>query len=126
MQPELTPQILGELQALLEAKRDELQANIESLRADEGADDTPDADPSLDTPGDRGDASVDLEEWDENHQEEMDLLEQLDEVRHALTKFAQGTYGLCENCNKPIPLDRLHVLPEARFDIEHQRIAEAQ
>ena len=126
MHPALTPEIQNELRALLEANRDELQANIEALRSNDGADDTPLTDPSLDTPGDRGDASVDLEEWDENHQEEMDLLEQFDEVRHALSKFAQGTYGTCENCGKPIPLDRLQVLPEARFDIEHQRAAEAQ
>ena len=34
-------------------------------------------------------------------------------VEHALGKFEKGTYGVCENCGKPIDPERLEVLPQA-------------
>lgn len=126
MHPEITPAIEEELRAKLEARRVELQATIASLRADENTTGTPLADPNLDAPGDEGDASMDLQEWDENHQEELDLNTQLDEVIHALNKFTLDTYGLCETCGEPIPLARLRAIPEARYDIAHQAEIEAQ
>ncbi len=125
MNPALTPEIQAELRAQLEGKRDQLRATIASLRGAEGEDDTPDTNDSTDPPGDRGDASVELEEWDENHQEELDLQGQLAEVEHALGKFSSNTYGLCESCGAPIPLARLLALPEARYDTEHQSEREA-
>jgi DnaK suppressor protein len=42
---------------------------------------------------------------------------QLGNVRHALAKFADGSYGLCENCGEPIGHSRLHARPEARLCI---------
>ncbi|UCF69962.1 MAG: TraR/DksA C4-type zinc finger protein [candidate division WOR-3 bacterium] len=37
------------------------------------------------------------------------------EINHALRKIAQGTYGVCERCGKPIPKRRLKFLPQARL-----------
>ena len=37
---------------------------------------------------------------------------------HALTKFALGTYGICEDCGRPIPAARLKALPMATLDAE--------
>lgn len=45
----------------------------------------------------------------------------LTEVEHALTKFEQGTYGICEVCGKIITYARLEILPTARFCIEDQQ-----
>lgn len=42
---------------------------------------------------------------------------QLQIVRHALAKFADHSYGLCENCGEPIGYSRLNARPEARFCI---------
>jgi RNA polymerase-binding transcription factor DksA len=53
------------------------------------------------------------------------LQAQLGEVEHALTKFDDGTYGICERCGRPIPLARLRVLPEARYDLEEEQRVEA-
>jgi DnaK suppressor protein len=39
---------------------------------------------------------------------------QLDAVRHALTKFADNSYGLCESCGGDIGYSRLNARPEAR------------
>jgi RNA polymerase-binding transcription factor DksA len=126
MNPELTPEVLTELRTKLESERDRLNASIAALRGDEGTTATPDNDPNLDTQGDEGDSSVDLQEFDENHQEELDLQEDLDDVEHALAKFATQTYGVCEECGEPIPVARLRVIPEARYDIQHEREREEQ
>nr|WP_296065458.1 TraR/DksA C4-type zinc finger protein [uncultured Actinoplanes sp.] len=32
----------------------------------------------------------------------------------ALRRMAEGVYGVCEDCHRPIPLGRLHALPHAR------------
>lgn len=37
----------------------------------------------------------------------------LAEVEHALDKFEDGTYGLCDNCGQPIDPARLEALPQA-------------
>ena len=39
--------------------------------------------------------------------------EQLAEVEHALRKFEEGTYGLCDSCGQPIDPARLEALPQA-------------
>jgi len=39
--------------------------------------------------------------------------ELLAEVEHALHKFEEGTYGLCDVCGKPIDPARLEALPQA-------------
>jgi len=38
---------------------------------------------------------------------------ELSEIRSALTKMANGTYGVCEDCDDQIPLKRLEALPYA-------------
>ena len=44
---------------------------------------------------------------------EKRIREQLAEVEHALQKFEEGTYGLCDNCGQPIDPARLEALPQA-------------
>ena len=39
--------------------------------------------------------------------------EQLIAVEHALHKFEEGTYGLCDSCEQPIDPARLEALPHA-------------
>jgi len=38
---------------------------------------------------------------------------QLVDIEHALCKFKEGTYGLCDMCGKPIVPERLEALPQA-------------
>jgi len=44
---------------------------------------------------------------------EKRIREQLAEVEHALRKFEDGTYGLCDSCGQPIDPARLEALPQA-------------
>ena len=45
---------------------------------------------------------------------------QLAIIKHALAKFADGSYGLCDNCGEAIGLSRLNARPEARLCIDCQ------
>jgi len=45
-------------------------------------------------------------------------------LRHALAKFEDGSYGLCEGCGQPIAPSRLLARPEARLCIACQTRAE--
>jgi len=44
---------------------------------------------------------------------EKRIRERLAEVEHALQKFEDGTYGLCDSCGQPIDPARLEALPQA-------------
>ena len=44
---------------------------------------------------------------------EKQTADHLAEVEHALHKFEEGTYGLCDDCGQPIAPDRLEALPQA-------------
>jgi DnaK suppressor protein len=41
------------------------------------------------------------------------LTETRAEIVHALDRIATGDYGSCEDCSRPIPSDRLRILPAA-------------
>jgi len=46
---------------------------------------------------------------------EKQMKDQLADVEHALHKFEEGTYGLCEQCGQPIDPARLDALPQAKM-----------
>lgn len=50
---------------------------------------------------------------------------QLSDIKKALTKLEQGTYGKCERCGKDIPAARLEAKPGAIYDIECEEIIES-
>ena len=120
MNEELSPSLLAALQEQLIERCEQLKREIGTLQRGEGIDGKAGIDPSTELQGDQGDASVEVEAWAIAHQEELNLRDQLAEVEHALSKFALGTYGRCEQCGKPIPLARLRAFPEARYDVAHQ------
>ncbi|QZN85877.1 TraR/DksA C4-type zinc finger protein [Cellulomonas sp. C5510] len=43
-----------------------------------------------------------------------DMRERIAEVDAALDRLDRGTYGTCERCGQPIPVERLRALPAAR------------
>jgi DnaK suppressor protein len=72
-------------------------------------------------PGDVLDAAVDTAQDELNSQ----LLEvesrELTQIEDALQRLTEGTFGLCEECEKPIPLSRLQALPYATECIDCKR-----
>lgn len=79
----------------------------------------------MDVPADTGDLSSHrthiADQGTENYQREfasqLKSIESstLREIDDALSRIANGTYGICENCGEPIPLARLEVVPYARL-----------
>lgn len=49
----------------------------------------------------------------------------LNEVKNALNKFKNGSYGICEKCKKEIEYERLDAMPYARFCMDCENIKEA-
>lgn len=47
------------------------------------------------------------------------------DIQSALAKIEDGTYGLCERCEQPIPRKRLDAIPWARLCVRCQSAAEA-
>ena len=48
----------------------------------------------------------------------------LEAVEKALARVDKGTYGVCESCEKTIPLARLKALPFARLCVNCQSVEE--
>jgi len=48
----------------------------------------------------------------------------LTEIDEALRRIEEGTYGICEGTNKPIPKARLEAQPWARYCVEYARMIE--
>jgi DnaK suppressor protein len=46
---------------------------------------------------------------------------ELNQVERSLARLKQGTYGICEGCQKKIPVTRLNALPYSTTCIECQR-----
>lgn len=47
-------------------------------------------------------------------------MEMIEEIDHALAKFDDGTYGICEVSGEPIPQERLEAIPWAREKVEYK------
>ena len=47
----------------------------------------------------------------------------LAEVEAALSRVQDGSYGVCRTCGKPIPVERLEILPYTPFCVPCQRDA---
>ena len=124
----LNKKTIDELKTALEKERELLISELKTIA-------TPD--PNL-----PGDWDIKHEEWEENEitsNEELEggisvnesdedmknkaLSDQLElrlkEVNDALGRIENGTYGICEVCQKEIPIERLRANPAANADIEH-------
>ena len=113
---------LHNMKSRLEAKRDELRANISGLT---DAHPTPtDSIEASEGPEDLEDQAVDFSEI----QKEQSLLvnEQalLTEVLRALKRIDDGVYGICVVCGNPIPERRLEAIPWAARDVKCEQALE--
>ena len=113
---------LDKMKSRLEAKRDELRANISGLTEAHPAPTDPIE--ASEGPNDFEDVAVDFLET----QKEQSLLvnEQalLTEVLQALKHIDEGGYGLCVTCGNPIPEKRLEAIPWAARDIKCEQALE--
>jgi len=67
-------------------------------------------------------ADMGTEQFEQQRDAGMDLVrrERLQEIEDALTRMEDGTYGRSEKSGKPIPEERLKVMPTARNLVEEE------
>jgi len=100
------------LRSRLESQKRRLLKELEELKAST----TPKEERREGSPfGKREEEATEALELEKRLALEKRLKEQLAEVEHALDKFEKGTYGLCDNCGKPIDPARLEALPQANL-----------
>lgn len=72
------------------------------------------------------DEGSELFEREKNLGIQRSLRVSLQEIDDSLHRFQVGKYGLCEECGRPIPENRLKALPQATHCIECQTKLERQ
>jgi RNA polymerase-binding protein DksA len=98
------------LRSRLESERKRLSEELEQLKSTvRPADERREGSPF----GKREEEATESFELEKRLTLEKRIREQLAEVEHALRKFEEGTYGLCDNCGQPIDPARLEALPQA-------------
>lgn len=102
----LTKDTIKTCKAKLEKTQAELQSEIKKLEI------APDYGHDTDH---FEEAAEEVEEFSKNMGIEQTFKERLNDVAHALSKIAAGTYGACEKCHKEIELKILEIDPESRF-----------
>jgi len=110
-----TEATFGLLRARLESERKRLTDELEQLKtAMRPADERREGSPF----GKREEEATESYELERRLTLEKSIREQLASVEHALQKFEDGTYGLCDKCGRPIPPERLEALPQATLCLD--------
>ena len=98
------------LRARLESEREHLNEELEQLKANvSSSDERREGSPF----GKREEEATETLELEKRLALEKRIRGQLAEVEHALHKFEDKTYGLCDICAKKIDPARLEALPQA-------------
>ena len=98
------------LRSRLESERKRLIEELEQLKASiRPAEERREGSPF----GKREEEATESFELEKRITLEKRIRDQLAEVEHALHKFEDGTYGLCDSCGQPIDPARLEALPQA-------------
>jgi DnaK suppressor protein len=112
-------------QKVLEELKNTLLKEKESLEKDLGKIGTPvdkktgDYETSFDNIGSNWEENAtEVDEYTANLPVEVSLEKKLQDVLAALDEMEKGTYGICQNCQQEIDLDRLKITPSARTCIK--------
>jgi RNA polymerase-binding protein DksA len=103
------------LRSRLESERKRLLGELEQLKSSvRPADERREGSPF----GKREEEATESFELERRLSLEKRIRGQLAEVEHALQKFEDGTYGLCDSCGQPIDPARLEALPQASLCLD--------
>lgn len=104
-------QEIDQIRLSLQARYHELSAEYEQavlqsqvLRLDEVGDTAGD---------DQADSGTKTAERDTAQSLLRTILDRRAQYEHALARLEEGTYGWCEGCSAPIPVERLEIFPSA-------------
>jgi RNA polymerase-binding protein DksA len=112
---ELSAHELATLRKQLEADLLGLQAEYDRSIAELNDLQQTNTDGAGDDQADAGSKTFEREQEQSIANNRHDLIVQ---IQRAVGRIDRGTYGLCENCGKPIPKARLQALPMATLDAE--------
>ena len=111
--------LIEELREKLELQKNSIQKELESFASE---------DPNLKhnwdakfpnrEDADKDESADDAQEYDNMLSLEHNLELRLKDIKSALEKMENGTYGVCEKCGKEIEKDRLMAAPEAKFHMK--------
>ena len=109
---------LNELKEALLGEKAELESNInriaKPINKREG-----DYETSFDDIGtDKEDNATEVDQYTQNLSIETSLEKKLQDIIDALEKMEKGIYGICENCQKEIPIERLKANPSAKVCLD--------
>lgn len=116
---------LGTFKTLLESELQTLESELEAIgrRKPNNPEDWEAEAPTGDVqPGDYSEQADKIEGFEENTAILKELEIRYNNVRHALKKIANGSYGACEISDEPIEPERLAANPAARTCIAHKDI----
>lgn len=99
-----------DIEKKLELEKDSLEEQLELYKTED-----PLRDPNQSSSHTNDDIITVAEGHDRITATRLELKQRLSEVRNALGKLLNGSYGKCENCKKDIEAARLMVLPTARY-----------
>ncbi len=100
---------------LLEAKKAELESSLSTIgRKNDGSWEATETDAGTVDTAEDGEVADGIEQFENNTAELHSLQKELTDVKDALTKIENGTYGVCEISGEPIEQDRLEANPSAR------------
>lgn len=103
---------------LIEAKMDllnrlvEIKRNFITISEDKG--------------GDEGDQTLRILNEKQNLTNHQRVLQMLVDIEHALKKIESGKFGICEETEEPIEIERLRSLPWTRLSIEGAELRESK
>jgi len=124
--PKISQKLLNELKLKLEEEKNTLERELQKIatKNDKIPGDWKSKFPFGNS--DSGSGSLErqadeVEEYTTRLPIEYNLESKLQDVNHALNKIKKGTYGLCDNCKKAIPVERLQIYPAARLCLDCQK-----
>jgi len=113
-QTHISPETLQELTSQLHTKKEQLESQLSSFaKKDPNLKGDWDTEYPRVPQGNLEEAADEVEEYSTKLHVEFALETQLKNVDMALERMQSGDYGICTQCETPIPLDRLKVSPEA-------------
>jgi DnaK suppressor protein len=111
----LTPEDIDRFRRRLESEKAEIQARI-AARSQE-IDQTVPREDDIRDEGDEAKVVTDLEPVLAENELDLDTLAKID---RALQRIEEGTYGISEVSDKPIPIERLEAVPYATTLVDEQ------
>ena len=109
---------LEKYQQTLLAKREQIKENIQRLEGESSGRDRLSRETAKQDFEGGGDAALEAMERSQSAAMIGNLHDMLTSIDEALQKIEDGTYGICQWCDKNIPKKRLDALPEATMCTE--------